>query len=365
MIGAVPNPTTIVRVDAAAFDVDLSVPFAIAGGDQPRASNVLVTVTLADGTRGFGEAAPFPAVTGETQTSTLAAVAALTPVAVGAQAGAWRKLAAALHEAAPRAKAARCALEVATLDALTKRARLSLLAFFGGMQTTLETGMTVTTGSVDEAAAATRSIGARGISTFKVKVGAGDWRVDADRVAAVRREAPRGRILLDGNAAFRAGDALALLAELERRGIPVALFEQPVAADDLDGLAAVARGSSVPVCADESVTTPQDAIRLVEKRACSAFNVKLMKSGVADALAIAAIARAAGFDLMIGGMVETVLAMSASACLAAGLGGFAFVDLDTPLFMTSNPFDGGYAQRGATLDLAPIAAGHGVVPRTP
>jgi hypothetical protein len=55
--------------------------------------------------------------------------------------------------------------------------------------------------------------------------------------------------------------------------------------------------------------------------------------------------------------------MSASACFAAGLGGFAFVDLDTPLFLADDPFAGGYAQRGPALDLTPIGAGHGAVPR--
>jgi L-alanine-DL-glutamate epimerase-like enolase superfamily enzyme len=83
---------------------------------------------------------------------------------------------------------------------------------------------------------------------------------------------------------------------------------------------------------------------------------------VVEALAIASAARAAGLDLMIGGMIEARLAMSASACFAAGLGGFAFVDLDTPLFLATDPFAGGYAERGPRLDLGPIEAGHGVTP---
>jgi hypothetical protein len=65
---------------------------------------------------------------------------------------------------------------------------------------------------------------------------------------------------------------------------------------------------------------------------------------------------------MIGGMIEARLAMSMSACFAAGLGGFAFVDLDTPLFLAKDPFEGGYAQRGRAIDLGPIASGHGASP---
>jgi hypothetical protein len=67
---------------------------------------------------------------------------------------------------------------------------------------------------------------------------------------------------------------------------------------------------------------------------------------------------------MIGGMVETRLAMSASACLAGGMGGFSFVDLDTPLFLAWDPFEGGFDMRGPDLDLANIRLGHGVRRRT-
>ena len=62
---------------------------------------------------------------------------------------------------------------------------------------------------------------------------------------------------------------------------------------------------------------------------------------------------------MIGGMVESILAMSFSANLAAGNGGFDFIDLDTPLFIAEHPFIGGFAQTGGTLQLADVA-GHGV-----
>lgn len=143
--------------------------------------------------------------------------------------------------------------------------------------------------------------------------------------------------------------------------VPI-LFEQPVPGPNLTGLARVAREGSVPVAADESVRTAADAQRVATLGAARVVNIKLMKSGVAEALAIAAVARAAGLGLMIGGMVEARLAMSMSACLAAGLGGFAFVDLDTPLFLAADPFAGGYAQRGPALDLGPIEAGHGAFP---
>ena len=104
--------------------------------------------------------------------------------------------------------------------------------------------------------------------------------------------------------------------------------------------------------------------RAAEKaRAAGAINIKLMKGGVAAALDIVAVAQAAGLKLMIGGNVESILAMTVSACFAAGQGGFDFADLDTPLFMAENPFEGGFAMAGGTLSVAHLAAGHGVTPK--
>ncbi len=157
-------------------------------------------------------------------------------------------------------------------------------------------------------------------------------------------------------------DAIALVETARSLGMEPIAFEQPVPADDLGGLAEVAHRAMIPVIADESVTSARDVVRVREANAAQIVNVKIMKSGIAEALAIAAVAKACGLGLMIGGMVEAKLAMSTSACLAAGLGGFAFVDLDTPLFLAEEFFEGGFVQHGEHLDVGAIDRGHGVVP---
>jgi L-alanine-DL-glutamate epimerase-like enolase superfamily enzyme len=115
----------------------------------------------------------------------------------------------------------------------------------------------------------------------------------------------------------------------------------------------------VPVAADESCRTPQDALRIAHEQLASVINIKLVKAGVVAGIEIAAIARAAGLGLMVGGMVETRLAMGFSAHFAAGTGGFDWIDLDTPLLMAADPVEGGYSVDGATYDLRAIPAGHG------
>lgn len=160
-----------------------------------------------------------------------------------------------------------------------------------------------------------------------------------------------------------ADTTLALLGALRVQGLRPALLEQPVPADDREGLRQLTRWSGVPVAADESAASAASVLSLAAERAADVVNIKLMKCGVVEALEIAAIARAAGLGLMIGGMVRSMLAMTMSAHFAAGLGGFSFVDLDTPMFLAENPFNGGFRQHGARLSLDHIAAGHGVEPR--
>jgi L-alanine-DL-glutamate epimerase-like enolase superfamily enzyme len=355
--------TTIRSLSVEPLDIPLHTPFGISGGAQDLARNLLVTVELADGTRGYGEAAPFPAYNGETQASALAAIEAVRSGVAGADVREWRQVAALLRDRIDEAGSARCAIETAVLDALTRRAAMPLYAFFGGAGSSLDTDMTITTGSVEDAGSAALAILDRGITTIKVKIGGGELAHDLARLVAIHAVAPESPLILDGNGAMSADTALELVGALHMQQIQPTLLEQPVPADDWDGLAQLTRWGGVPVAADETAASAANTLRIVAERAANVVNIKLMKRGVVEALDIAAICRAAGLRLMIGGNVESMLAMTMSAHFAAGLGGFEFVDLDTPMFMAENPFDGGFAQRGARLDLRHIQAGHGVKPR--
>jgi L-Ala-D/L-Glu epimerase len=357
------TPTAIRSLTVAPLNIPLFAPFGIAGGVQAIACNLLVTVELADGTCGYGEAAPLPPFNGETQASALAAVEAVRGAIEGADVREWRPIATLLCERIAAAGSARCAIETAVLDALTKRAGLPLYVFFGGAGSTLVTDMTITTGTVEEAGPAALDILGRGINTIKVKIGSGELELDLQRLVAIHGVAPETPLILDGNGGMRAEATLELLGALAAQNIRPALLEQPVPGDDWAGMIELTRWAGVPVAADESASSAANVLRLAYERAAHVINIKLMKAGVVEALAIAAIARAAGLQLMIGGMVESILAMSMSAHFAAGLGGFTFVDLDTPMFLAENPFTGGFRQHGDRLELAHITGGHGVTPR--
>ena len=331
------------------------------------ANNVLVRLELADGSVGYGEAAPLPPYNGETQADALATLRPAGGWLAGRETSlaGWRELAAEFRlRGGANCGSAQCAFEMALLDALTRRAGVPLWKFFGAAGTRLETDMTVTTGSPTEAAAAARAIRARGIRMIKVKVGGKSGPAhDLARIFAIHEVAPDAPLILDGNAGVSRPAATELVRGLKAHGIAPALLEQWLAKDDLEGARALVAESGWLVAADETVTSADDARRVVAAKAAQVINIKLMKAGIAEALDIAAVARNAGLSLMIGGNLESILAMTVSACFAAGLGGFRFADLDTPLFLASNPFDGGYALDGGMISVAHLAAGHGVTPK--
>jgi L-alanine-DL-glutamate epimerase-like enolase superfamily enzyme len=361
---AVSAPVRIRSMEAVPLDIPLHSPFGISGGAQPVANNVLVMLELADGTCGHGEAAPLPPYNGETQDQALAVLRAARAWVTGEDARDWRSLADRFRErGGGGCGSAQCAFETALLDALTRHDGVPLWRFFGGEGKHLETDMTVTMGSVEEAAAAVQEIRARGIRTIKVKIGGGNGARDLARLVAIHKTAPEAPLIIDGNAGLDRETAWDLVRGMKANDIFPAVLEQWLPKGDLGGMRELHEVSGWPVAADESVSTVSDARRVVAERAAQVINIKLMKAGIAEALGIVDVARHAGLELMIGGNVESILAMSMSACFAAGLGRFRFADLDTPLFLARNPFEGGMDYDGGMVSVAAIVAGHGVVPR--
>lgn len=352
--------TQITAVSYQPLNLPLKEPFAIATGTQYNVENVLVQITLADGTVGLGEAAPFPAVCGETQASTLDALQQLEAYLLHKDVRAWRTIAKDLAELNPKAAAARCGIEMALLDALCQHYQMPLYVFFGGVGTQLSTDLTITAGDEAHAAASARSIVERGFSVIKVKTEGVDVDYDIRRLLAIHTAAPEAKLIVDGNCGYNLTRATAFVHLLKTQELPVILLEQPLPRENWEDLKVLATTTDIPIAADESARSAQDVLRLIQDQSASVINIKLMKAGVAEALQIASLAQASGLGLMIGGMVESILAMSFSAHFAAGIGGFDYVDLDTPLFIAEHPFSGGFCQEGSRLTLDPSVPGHGV-----
>jgi L-alanine-DL-glutamate epimerase-like enolase superfamily enzyme len=344
------------------WNVELHEPFGIATGTQLVAANALLEVTLESGVRGLGEAAPFPAVNAETQADALAALHAAEPHLPGYDRVDALGLPSDVRATLLRTPSALAALEMALLDAACREQGRSMFDHFGGRQPRLLTDITLTTGSAEAAASATQRALEQGFLTLKVKVGAGSFDQELQRLRRITEAAPRARLLLDANASLEADAALSLVRGLGARAQQVVLFEQPCRRGDLAGARRL-REAGVRVAADEDARSLADVQQLFQERAADVINFKLTKSGLTETLHMIAEARRLGFGLMLGGMVETRLAMTVSACIAGGMGDFCELDLDTPLFLRDDGLAGGFVQSGPALDVSALGPGHGTTKR--
>jgi len=301
--------------------------FIISRGAKTEAVTVVAEVSRGDRT-GRGECVPYPRY-GETPEETLAALKSMQePVARGLDRQAL--------QAAMPAGAARNALDCALLDLDAKIAGQRVWNLLGRpAPRACTTAYTISLGTPAAMAAATARAAQRPL--LKIKLG-GDG--DGARIAAVRTAAPESELIVDANEAWTSDNLAQRLAECAEAG--VTLVEQPLPAGQDEALARIRR--PLPVCADESVHDRSSLAGLRERY--DAVNIKLDKTGgLTEALAMADAAQALGFEIMIGCMVATSLAMAPAMLLAQQA---RFVDLDGPLLLARDR-EGGLRYDGSLV----------------
>lgn len=338
------------------LNLALKEPFIIATGRKDAANNVLVRIVLEDGTIGYGEVAPSPYTTGDTQQTCLDVLNHIRWAVEGQDIGKWRNLLSKTRKLVRSNVGAHSGLELAVLDALTKSMGIPLYEFFGGAITSVETDLTLSFGTPEETFNAAKKAVDEGFNLIKVKVGQG-VKVDTERIIRVREAGPCCEISLDANQAYSPKDAVELVRRIHNQGIEIGLLEQPVRRDDIEGMRYVREHCPVAVGADESCFTPEDAIRLIRADAVDVINIKLAKCGILGALDIAGICRAANKGLMIGCMMESKIGLAASVHFACGLGEFSHHDLDSIYLL--RPFDckGGFNLDGPCFSVEGIQKG--------
>lgn len=334
------EPLTIHKVTIEPVNIMLDEPFTIAIGRKDSIENVLITLELENGITGYGEAAPLEPINGENQATVIATLDTIRDYLKGKDVSDYRMISRHLKSVFWAQVTARCAVEMAMLDAFTKSLNIPLYKFLGGAVNRIETDYTVDIVTPDIARSNAARLAKKGYRILKTKVGK-NLSDDIDRILAIREGAPGCGMVLDANQGFSPPEAAWFLEVLEKSGIRPDLFEQPVLKHDLWGMKYVKDRTSIPIAADESVFTAADAINIVRTGCADVINIKLMKSGIIEALDIAAIARSANIKLMIGCMLETSLGLGCAVQLAAGLGDFDFVDLDPHLRPDQEPFSGG------------------------
>lgn len=354
--------SVIRKTSAFVVKAPLIYPFRTALGQHDYLENVIFVLTLDDGTKGYGEAAIAPHITGETVEETLRHLETTGHMLIGKEVSEYLKLSSRVNEKLPHNKSAVAAVEVSLLDALCRQWKIPLWKFFGGRPARVISDITIVISSLDETEESVRKFYQQGFRAFKVKIGR-DHDLDYQRVLAVKRSAPGARIYLDANQGYSAEDTLRFLELLKRAAVSPVLIEQPVPKGDFEGLKKVSRCGGVPVCADESASSLADVIRIIRHKAAAAINIKLMKFGLLRAREVYFLAKANGIKLMMGGMMETSLAMTAAAHCAAGLGSFDYIDLDCPFFIKKGYEKNPYLSPRGVYDLKKVKYGIGITPK--
>jgi o-succinylbenzoate synthase len=332
--------------DIYPFRNPLTSPFRISLGTVSEYGGALVRVRLSNGTEGWGEAAPFTSITGETWRTVLAILEELKPHVVGRDFFEYGVILDEIERMITRNTSAKAALDIALHDALAKHAKLPLNAMLGKHAAQLETTQTVGLENLDETLRQARELDEHGVTRIKIKIG-GEPETDVKRIGAVR-EALGGdvAITVDANQGYSVRQAIQTLKRLER--YEVEFCEQPVHYRDLEGMAEVRRNSNIPIMADECVHSPRDALEVVKRRAADMINIKLMKSGgILAAKRIAAIAEAADMPCMVGCMIETKVGISAGCHFATSQPIVKFADLDGHTTLTADPVKGGVDLKGS------------------
>ena len=300
----------VISVGAERFPI--AGTFTISRGSKTEAE--VITCTISDGdNRGWGECVPYKRY-GETMDGVRDAIEAMRRQIEG---GISRKD---LLDAMP-AGAARNAIDCALWDLEAKMSGIAVADAIRAVPlSALETAYTLSLGEPEAMAAQARANAGRPL--LKVKIGGDN---DMARIRAVTEAAPDSRIILDANEGWTDANIVENLAFAAKHGIT--LIEQPLPAGHDAILGHIAH--PVPICADESVHEAKDLEGLVGLY--DAVNIKLDKSGgLTAALILRDRARELGFEVMVGCMVGTSLAMAPAVLLAQGA---EFVDLDGPLLL--------------------------------
>jgi len=350
------------QVDAWPVDIPLTDDFVISQGAISVAENVFIRIILDDGTEGFGELAPFEELTGETRDDGLLQVIKLAEGITGRSVHDYERISEEMKEKEPGQPAPRCGLEIALLDAFCRFKRIPLWSLWcREPRTDLTTDVTIPILSYDKSIELAGSWYARGFRTLKMKVGI-DRETESNLISDINQRFPDVSFIIDANMAFHPDEAITFINDLRHKEIPVLLFEQPNDRFDLEGMKKIKYATTVPVAADEAVFTREDAKRIAAMKAADVINLKIMKSGVLETLEIIDVAFSAGMELMIGGMVETRLAMGCSLALAQSFPAIKYLDLDTPLLMSEDRLAGGYQYNGPRI-IGTDEAGLGMRPK--
>lgn len=313
-------PLDIVSVEALPVALPLVKPVVMAGERIEKSRNLIVRVEARNGLVGWGEASSAPLMTGDVLPGMVAAVNDhLAPLVVGQDALARAALGQRCSAALLGNTGAKCALDMALNDLVGRHLGVSLADLYGGrVRDTVVPMYLLGNPRVEDDIAEAKQKLADGWTFFKLKIGIKNPVEEAAAALAIRRELG-DRVALCADANMGMTFAAAQRFCEQARDANLLFVEQPLHADDLDGMAALARVSPIPLNGDESVGDIGSLLTLHRMGAAQGANLKTIKlGGVANVARAMTVCGALGFSINLACKVaESTISAAALAQLGA------------------------------------------------
>lgn len=333
----------ITAIRLGTISVPLRVPFKTALRSVDSVEDVIVEIHTDTGAIGYGEAPPTGVITGDTTGAIIGAIRDhMTKTLVGRDVDEFEDLMIALNSCILKNTSAKAAVDMALWDLYGQLYSIPVYKLLGGARKSITTDITISVNEPDEMVRDALNAIERGYDCLKVKVGK-ESEKDIARLSAIRQAVPKETLIrIDANQGWSPKEAVRILNGMQELGLDIEFVEQPVKAHDFEGLKYVTERSYVPVLADESVFSPEDALKIMQMGAADLVNIKLMKcGGLYNALKIASAAEVYGVECMIGCMLEAKISVNAAVHLACAKQIITRIDLDGPVLCSEDPIIGG------------------------
>ena len=331
------------------FYIELTEPFKVAFAEITHSVSILIKIQTDEGIEGYGEAAPFAPVTGETTEGTIEILQLFRQGLIGKNPLEIEKLHAMMDHLAHGCGSAKCAVDIALHDIKGKVMGQPLYRVLGGYQNEVQNDVTIGISTPERMAeAASDYVKNQGYRILKIKAGI-DPRDDLRALKQIR-EAVGDEIRL------RVDASRALFALEGMKALGIEAVEQCLPDWDLEGASCLKKKvSGIQLMLDESIHTTKDAARACRLEAADIFNIKLMKcGGLYRGGQIATLAENFGLTCMVGCMMETKIAITAGLSLVASRKAITEADCDSFLYYkdADNGMPGGFTRTGDMFRLS-------------
>ncbi|MFT5662407.1 MAG: L-alanine-DL-glutamate epimerase-like enolase superfamily enzyme [Sulfurimonas sp.] len=307
--------------------IPLKTPFITALRRVENVEFVRVHVACDNGFEAIGEAPATKAITGEGLEDILSSIESVKLSLIGTSPLEALEI---LHKSSI-GSSAKAALDMAFVWLFAREKNQTLFQYFGEENIcTLQTDITVSLKDYNSMIEDSIAYFEKGLHILKVKLGS-DIAHAVKVTKEIAHKLPEAKLIIDANQAWSLEDSLAYIEAV--RTVNIELIEQPVIAKDIESLKIITQKSHIPILADETVFTLQDAKKVIESQSADMINIKLMKcGGLSKAVEVLEYARVMNVKCMLGSMLEGPYSINAALHLAMAYRDvIAYIDLDSPL----------------------------------